>query len=225
MVSNQTTRRLIILNIYLNGTIVGNVTHNQNLNILFDATNKVEDEIRGYLVKINNNWEFVGVSEYKNKYNRFSLLKVALILESPHKDEFTNTYVPIRPANGKTGNMIEKRFAQVPLIRQMLLANLTDTQCCEIYVMNPVQHQCSCANYIHNTPSNRAITDKVFRMLFRNQGGNLRQDFINRLMNYCPSVVINACTSSLKGVVKTAISHTQLSNNTLMIDTTHPSVW
>ena len=70
MVSNQTTRRLIILNIYLNGTIVGNVTHNQNLNILFDATNKVEDEIRGYLVKINNNWEFVGVSEYKNKYNR-----------------------------------------------------------------------------------------------------------------------------------------------------------
>lgn len=213
-----------MLNISLNNTQVGKVVCNYNQSINFDTRNKVEDDIKGYIVNVNNGWEFVGIAEYKKKYGNMSLIKVALILESPHKAEFSNTYVPICPANGRTGNNIEKKFTQVSTIRQNLLQVLNVNQCCEIYVMNPVQYQCSCAYYLTNS-TNRAYTEKVFRMLFNKNNGNLRLDFINRLQAYNPDYLINACTHSLKNVVKTAIKESQLGNCKVLQNVKHPSVW
>lgn len=200
-------------------------TSANNINAIFSFANKVEDDIRGYVVYVNNSWEFVGVSEYNCKYNCIDTKKIALVLESPHIDEYTTNYVPIRPANGRTGRKIEKKLPSKLANNANLLANCAY----EIFIINPVQYQCSCAHFLPNFKTNRADTHKVFRKLFNSNYGKLRQDFINRLGNYNPDIVINACTCSLKAIVDTAI-HDVNKMNTVnkavqFIPLPHPSIW
>ena len=147
--------------------------------------------------------------------------KLVIILESPHKDEYSTSFTPLRPANGKTGNSINTKLTSRNFKSKLI------TSCdYEVFLMNSIQFQCSCIHFIGNK-SNSKITKQIFRALFNKNNGNLRSDFISRIKNYNPDFVLNVCTSGLKtGIVKNAIKEVlpHILTNQYEEDI-HPSVW
>lgn len=216
------------MNITINGA--GNWTTNLNtsVSIDFDSFKKVHNEIRGYLVCISNKWVFIGTNQYFQFQNKKSLKKIALVLESPHKDEYDSNYNPLRPANGKTGKKINHKLAA-----RASFWGLKSSSDYQVYLMNPVQYQASCYHEFNMLIYNVTITSKikverkntnqVFRLLFNKNKGNQRKEFINEMENYNPIIIVNCCTSNLKKVVETAINEA----NTLatIVQDKHPSVW
>ena len=208
------------MNVILNGRSLSTKCRN-NHTYRFNNGDQVIDEIRGYLVFVKNNWVLMSVAQFNCYYTKLKVEKLALILESPHKDEFSGNYVPLRPANGLTGRKINNKIGNFALSW-----NLSTTVAYEVMLMNAVQFQCSCwyqcASSGHH-PLKRHEKDSVFRVLFDDSMGNLRQDFIKRLKAYSPSIVINACTSPLRDTkVKTAISEAGFNCSQSV---KHPSVW
>lgn len=213
--------------------LINNVLYDQiNLysNITVDFQNRrVNDEIRGYIYFYNNSWTFV-----YSKPNHVNIKKVAIILESPHKDEFDIYYNPLHPANGKTGLKIYKN-----IIHQLSKTiNLSNQYCYEIFIMNPVPYQCSLYHEleVNNFGSNiyglfshnRKLTNKVFSALFfgkkLNKGyKNLKDDFIDRVNKYNPDYIINCCTYSKRKVVANAILKTTYKKEIYTLN--HPSMW
>ncbi len=202
------------------GNLIFNTSHNGNTPINFTGK-KVLDEVRGYLIFVNQHWVFVGPSQI-NAYGKKAIKKLSLVLESPHKNEFDQYNNPLRPANGKTGNAINSKLSNRPWVNK----NLNSNYYYEIYIMNPVQYQASCYCVLGNNCS-RNNTNQVFRKLFSKLFFNLRNDFINRINTYMPDMIINCCSScgSLKKTVEVAIKESSFySNNHYVIDY-HPSKW
>ena len=202
--------------VYLNGNSFTTKYNNSNT-VVFNNGDNVVDEVRGYLVFQNNDWVLIGVAQFQSNYKKRKKEKIALILESPHKDEFSANYVPIRPANGVTGKKIEKKIGQ-----KANSWNLTKTTAYEINIINAIQFQCSCWNQLG--VFDRKLRNSVFRVLFNPNMGNLKQHFIMRLQNYKPNIIVNACTYPMKNtIVANAI---KASNNGASIyNEPHPSVW
>lgn len=193
---------------------------NPNININFSGK-KVLDEVRGYLVYVNSNWVFIGISQIQ-QFKTFIIKKLALILESPHKDEFDQYNNPLRPANGKTGHKINNKICS----RSSITSLLNTTFAYEVYLINPIQYQTSCYCVLGSSYS-RANTNEVFRKMFSKKGFNLRKNFISRLKKYNPNIIINCCTSSggLKKTVEVAIKEAVNINNSNYTFDYHPSVW
>lgn len=223
------------MNIQLNGKriITINPTINvQNANPLntinFRANKIVQDGIRGYLVYNNYIWSFLNIAQYNMFSNKSNIQKLALVLESPHKNEYDNFYNPLGPANGKTGVNIDSKIQNRPFV-----SNLNIDYDYEVYLMNPVQFQCSCYNEFNNLIGKnpiaretyyveRKITSKIFRALFNKNKGNLRQNFINRLNIYSPDIIVNCCTSFVKDVINTIINKIKIQQKN---KDKHPSIW
>ena len=144
---------------------------------------RVTDEVRGYLV-YNGAWSFIPPSAVQQC---FEIKKLALILESPHKDEYhQNCFIPIGPARGVTGIKIE-RF----IVNRKWTNNLSMKYAYEVYIMNAVQYQCSAWNYISGFGKlNTQLRDSIFKELWKKLSG----DFINRIQRYSPDYIINCCT-------------------------------
>ena len=137
------------------------------------------------------------VQEYQNEK---CLDTIALVLESPHKEELKNAY-NVAPARGTTGKNIES----------MLLGNLAkymyinDTQQNGAYflsdekikcgkykllLINAVQYQCSLGD-LEESKAN-GWRDEIFQKMFSNQ--YVKNDFKERLKKYNPKIIINCCT-------------------------------
>ena len=208
----------MILN--LNGqTLYVNAYSNQAIQQICLDQKQVLDEDRGFLVFLNSDWHFVGLEQAKLFINQETVIKkIAVILESPHKDEYDADFVPIRPANGRTGRNLEKKLS----LQNKILPHLEVSNMYLVRLMNPVQYQASCAYFVKR--SIRSETDKVFRTLFSKKGFNLRDDFIERLQAFQPDIILNCCTYALgEGVVSTAINESHL--NTFVLRLKHPSCW
>lgn len=207
----------------VNNGIQGTIHFNSNL--------IVPDSIRGYLININNIWSFhFNINNISNSYIK-NIKKIALILESPHKNEYTNGYIPIGIAQGKTGNNINIKLIN----RSRLISNLNANTIYEVNLMNPIQYQCSCYNEFNglvpipnnnliNHKCSRSNTDKVFRSLFSIKK-TLYIDFINRLINYNPDIIFNCCTYNLKGLVYNRIKRFINPNYCPCYHDSHPSTW
>lgn len=202
------------------GKTIGVVACQYLNKIEFHSNQKVQDEIRGYLVYRNKKWHFIGRAQFESEYSDKSYKKLSLILESPHKDEYDEHYQPLRPANGRTGKNINLKLAQRDFV-QHLDANF----CYEVYLMNPVQLQCSCFYVFQQGghKSSRSNTNQIFRRFFSKKGGNFRDEFKKRLVTYTPDVVVNCSTSQLKEVVFTAIKEMPYKTN--LYKDVHPSIW
>ncbi|MGN1225115.1 MAG: hypothetical protein ACI4TG_08455 [Ruminococcus sp.] len=152
--------------------------------------------------------------------------KIALILESPHKDEYDTNYIPIRPANGKTGYNIQEKIVS-KFINAFNKKELDSDYNYAVYLINPVQYQASCYHELMSMgiKYDKKIKDKVFRKLFN----HLKDDFVSRLTSYHPDYVINACTGSkekgsLKKRIKDAIPD-EFMKSISYCDLHHPSDW
>ena len=138
----------------------------QNATVIFSNNEKVMDEPRGFLKYVNNQWVFYGLSQITPK----AFEKMAIVLESPHKDEFSSTGVPIRPANGITGSKINLLLAQV--INNRSPKGINKSIIYKVYLVNSIQYQTSCYQALHNYPDYNAnwhtIRNCVFKALWNN---------------------------------------------------------
>lgn len=207
------------MNILLDGCSIGSV-NGPLCQVSFELQNAVQDEIRGYLVFQKGIWNFIGVNQYGAYQSKKQCKRLALILESPHKDEYSDNHVPLRPANGKTGNSINKKLSS-----RGFLHNLEIEFDYQVLIMNPIQVQCSCYHQfkIHGFVSTSQTTNKVFRCLFNKKKGNQRDGFIQRLVQYNPDFVLNCSTYGVKSIIETAINEalTHYSDG----QDVHPSIW
>ena len=143
---------------------------------------------------------------------------IALVLESPHTEEFYSNGNPIGPAMGKTGENISKYLLHI-------LKNKNIKGKYKVILVEAVSFQCSNGE----SPINSQKRDKVFQDIWKNGG---EKDFIQRLNTYNPEIVINACTGGI-GKINSGKTLNSLVHNTLKKEsykkyfyTAHPcSIW
>lgn len=141
----------------------------------------------------NNNWMFIDCFSF-SKYSDIKkpIKKIALILESPHKDEYrinNALLIPQRPANGKTGKAIESYIA-----KYASLWELDKNTNYEVHLINAVQVQASC---YHELKALNVELSLYYRNLLKHWVLTLLFDdkeFINRIKNIKPDILVNCCT-------------------------------
>jgi len=135
--------------------------------------------------------------EYENQ--RY-LDTIALVLESPHKEEFKNIQ-DIAPAKGTTGKNIEAmllgilaKYIYINDIHQHGAYSLTNSKIkygkYKLLLINAVQYQCSLGSLSGEKYKKRR--DDIFSEMFSNQ--YVKTDFKERLEIYNPKIIINCCT-------------------------------
>ena len=170
------------------------------------------------------------------EYNSDLPLKtIALILESPHINEFEKNREDEvlrgnHPACGKTGKMIKQHFLRLvnqyyPTIEQNGQAKYVSTNdvlsgIYRLVLVNMIKYQTSLGE---NTKKHRS---KVMSQLIGNNrdGNEFIEDFKKEITKYNPDVVINATTSGFKKRVWKFLKNT-LKENVVKIEAQHPSCW
>ncbi len=157
-------------------------------------------------------------NDYKAKDVHNNNSTIVLVIESPHRDEYTESFQPIAPAQCTTGSKISKYISDI------LKQQNFDNGKYNIIICNPVQFQASLYS-LHKLPlsgkntSVAAIRDKVWKEIFRLEEDNFKK----RVQSYKPTIIINACTAKLKELVTKKIY------NTIKCDLyqaeTHPCIW
>ena len=145
--------------------------------------------------------------EANEQYRNCDLPVIALVIESPHVDEFFVKQQKVyekrkrpQPAMGDTGENIEK----------YILGNLAKYQCINdqkedgayfvtssrltqgkyrLYLVNAVQYQCSLGKL-------GDAKNKIFHSFFSKKGA--QNDFVKRLNEINPTIIINCCTKGNK---------------------------
>lgn len=168
--------------------------------------------------------------EAKSKgYKKQKLPVLAIVLESPHKEEFDyKNKRAIGPAIGTSGNNLKKYLPQV--VFNYLPDRTVDNKIYyapedqipngkyKVLLINAIQYQCSLGE------DTKQYRDKIFSVMWKQL--SVRNDFCDRLKSHKPCVVINACTSTgdkdRKSNVQNAINECQ---SKLNLQSPHPSSW
>ncbi|HOO74201.1 MAG: hypothetical protein H7A31_04775 [Thermotogae bacterium] len=172
------------------------------------------------------------LSKYSDVKIEGKYKSVVLILESPHKDEYTgysmqeNSFCPIAPANGKTGFAIEKyknssKNAEYYSLRELIM-NFTDIkkEKYAVILCNPVQYQTSLGSFTGKFY--RDLRDDMWKSMYP----YFEKDFIKRIKSYNPELIINACTGKNKeGELKKYVSESLIKEKYRHIMTPHPFSW
>ena len=157
---------------------------------------------------------------------------LAVILESPHKDEFDKDFTPLAPAKGQTGRNLDNRLIDVivsapalgsePALKTKMACHLP----VRIVLCNPVQFQAS-LYVVHEKRLCKDCRDflkrKVWRALWSQN--EIRYDFLERLKHMNPNWILNACVKD--GDFNWEVS-SFLANNlsgTDLYETVHPVGW
>lgn len=146
-----------------------------------------------------------------------------IILESPHIDEFNTNGIAIGPAQGSTGNNIRSLLIQLLQPQTVYLQRKY-----RLMLVEAIPYQCS-----NNTsPIDRTNTNRLFKKMWRNYGGKI--DFENRINQYRPDVILNACTggihsinkgSSLKGLVQKVLrTYKRCNPSVRLLYSNHPAM-
>lgn len=174
----------------------------QTLTASIDLWPKVCDQTRGYYkIAPNSSCIIPRASSCK---------RMAIIVESPHKDEFDSNFNPLVPLNGVSGIRFASKI--LPKLNFWFSSNCNYqwSSCSpfdlEIKIFNPIQYQASLYHFLNGKISynnfgsfaynsiDSDLRDKVWRCLFHDC--QLKDDFISRLSSYNPDFIINCCTGS-----------------------------
>ena len=86
------------------------ITHSTAIDLDISRWPKVKNEVRCYLLHDGQRFRRIPFN------HQLDIIRVAIITESPHKDEFTDYFYPIRPLNGLSGlrfnRYIEKKMRE-----------------------------------------------------------------------------------------------------------------
>ncbi|OYU82602.1 MAG: hypothetical protein CFE24_14770 [Flavobacterium sp. BFFFF2] len=157
--------------------------------------------------------------EIKKTNSHFKLIKVLLIIESPHKDEYDINFVPIGTAQGQTGRNISKNFYKLIQSNKELEKLEKDF---EVTVYNPIPLQTSM--YEITKCFDRNLRNSVWKYCWNAENGpNFKSKFIEYIVeNNDFEFIINACTNRLKKYVCEALNSNNIPNHTHFY---HPSFW
>lgn len=162
-------------------------------------------------------------SNYKNK-------TIAIILESPHIDEYEKSQdklVPISAAQGQTGKKIDKSIDK--LIFALNHYEVIEQQHkYRVILINAVSFQTS-LHFIHEKPMNnyyRELRDKMWLKMW-SEIPQTKSDFTKQLVSLKrDSILINACPKSLKPFINQELL--QFTDQFCLFESNHPSsteVW
>lgn len=145
---------------------------------------------------------------------------IAIVLESPHKEEFGNEGLPKGPAMGKTGKFfIRNKGGFIDFISNSSVSCILKGNYQLVYV-NSVQYQTSLGKSLKPLTV-KTDRDNIWLSVFNNDGGVV--DLKQRLDALKPQLVINLCTKGVKNLqlyVDNAISVPYK-----YTFGTHPSTW
>ena len=157
-------------------------------------------------------------TDYKNK-------TIAIILESPHIDEYEQTkekLIPIGTAQGQTGKKIGKSIESLILALKEHLV-IEEQHKYRIVLLNAVNFQTS-LHFIHEKPMNnnyRELRDKIWLKMWT-EIPQIKMDFIKQLDSLKKdSIIINACPKSLKPLI--IQEQIQFANRFSLFECNHPS--
>lgn len=198
----------------------------------FNDSTRVEDVFRYYLkYEKDSGWCFYDnenrkKSDFCIKNDSKELISsnepvIVLILESPHKDEYeikNGELIPRSPAAGDSGRAIHNYFTShvLPILINLGLKLEFDKEY-KFYIVNPVPYQTSMVN-IHQEGLISSLRDKVWEKMYP----ILKQDFVERLKKYKPTVILNGCTSNLKEQLKPELLKLE---DTVIFNVNHPASW
>lgn len=192
----------------------------------FSESRVVKDEHRYDLRRQNGRWyltrpggeNLVGLGVVPTHLDpKGSKNNIVLLLESPHKDEYSPSGA-FGPALGASGRNIAQYFAGyvIPILDSLGMT-LDEAKVYSLCIVNPIPYQTSLVD-IHKEGLIESIRNKVWEALW----GECRSDCISRLSAYCPSVILNGCTSSLKPRLFDVVSSFTEAQR---FNVTHPSSW
>ncbi|MEX3743551.1 hypothetical protein [Lysinibacillus xylanilyticus] len=197
-------------------------------NDVFSLNRKVKDQLRFIITPTGEIYD----SSVKNLENIDNSLKILMILESPHKDEYYYSYgyYSIRPANGKTGKKIKKHIKQVlSNIKKLNEANSFEycEKYIEIVIMNRICYQTSLGSY-YSEKLRKPLRNNIFKVLWEEE--NIQKDFKERLLKQKVHLVINACTKEVdeddcyfSNFILDVLKKNN--RNTLLFESRHPMYW
>ena len=177
--------------------------------------NKYVIDISNWLIVANQKRCYVFYNGNNFVYNypvvTNQIKKIAIIVESPHKNEFDLAFNPIRPLNGSSGRRFDSKICDVlDILKNNTMLKFT-TGFYEIKIFNPVRYQASCYHFFHNLIPNqnpvaqnnytldRKFTNFVWKILYNDQNGPREENnFTNDIMFYSPDYIINCCTGEYK---------------------------
>ena len=156
---------------------------------------------------------------------------LVVLLESPHRDEYSPDLVPIAPAQGTTGNNLRRRLIDVINANGELSDAVRNRLPARVVLCNPIQFQAS----IHATyairrgrprlckPCRHGLTRAVWRAIW--SVDEVRDDFQARLERYDASWILNACVHDgyLDWVVGSFLDDSGL--DAMKYRTVHPVRW
>ena len=187
---------------------------------LFADDKRVNDVIR-YIIDIKDNKISIKTIEksikskndidaeyYKNHK------KIVIIIESPHRYEYTFDYKPIGPAQGKTGIMIEKNIHNILKKYEIKEGKYI------VIISNPVQFQASLGTF-YSGEINKSIRNRIWLQLYN----IYENDFISRLKEYDPNYILNATTSDKTNKIKSTLKGDENLKNITLESSYHPSYW
>lgn len=188
--------------------ILENEKNEKNEEIILES---VKDVHRGYVKDFktfdleekekNTEEKYIENSKFKDKEITEETTKdknIVLILESPHKDEYTDKK-PIAPAQGKTGENL-KKFMEYALKK---ISEKYQEKYQEEYkkigkkkynliICNPVQYQTSLASHLKDKAEYEKIKKEVWHAIWDYE--DIQSDFKKRIKGYDPLLIIEACT-------------------------------
>lgn len=214
----------------------------------FGKNNRVLDVSRyricadGHCVRHND----ISGRKLKLELSRQRIGSIVLLLESPHKDEYTDEdriyciNQPQAPASGNSGTKIDECLcnlitkitqdpgnAELDVSRHIVHGS-------HVIISNPIPFQTSLHAVHHGEPLEDSddylwatLRDFVWRTLWREQ--RIRRHFHARLKRYNPSLIINACTGDPKksGTLKSSVNRFVLEKlpSVTLYSVSHPVSW
>ena len=174
----------------------------------FGVSNRVSDVSRYRIGSDRKPVPHCDISELHQLHQLRQYGSIVLLLESPHKYEYQpgNINCPIAPANGTTGENIHRCLSTVlsgirakhievrPSESELLLRGR------HVIISNPIQYQTSLhaihGQSVQDSPWD-TLRNNVWKTLWNDEDGHVKQCFLGRLNTYNPSLIINACTGAL----------------------------
>lgn len=204
---------------------------------------KVEDVHRYNLVIKKGCYPILNIHSNKyflnSKFNDYNVKvnedegSIVFLLESPHKDEYKydkslKAYIPIAPAQGKSGRRIEENVCIIlnEIINNPKYTVSVSEGTYKVIICNPIQFQTS-LYYLHGKGiSNNKMLSKlrndIWYELFNKQH-QIESDFIERVNSYNTKLILNGCTKECKDLVGKSIKSNLA--NIPYCEISHPSTW
>lgn len=164
----------------------------------------------------------IDADNIKNNQQKFH--SIVVILESPHKSEYSFKANVPNPALGSTGTKLQTHIKN--MINNVLSKHNSNIKNGKyrIILMNSIRFQCS----LGLSPLKKDVRDKVFFEIWKLN--DIRSDFEKRLESYNPKFIFNLCTlgdivPSLNFLVQAQINKKYWQKDVELYVGYHPSCW